>query len=157
MLANASWAPLEPDGLGTPMGLSKREQVYLAQKLQHPAQKDAEFSADVKNALSKCCELSPAEVDSFRAGVLKKITEYAASSAYDRQTTELLGEVHASLRPLVGKINLGLVEWILEELQRSGNRFEDEGFLRDLCAGFAQTGVCYHNADTQVARFERPK
>ena len=73
--------------------------------------------------------------------MLTKIRKIAASDQCKSRTQELLKTVHVSLYPLVEKIDLGLVEWILDALNETGNCFEDKNFLNDLCNGFAQTGV----------------
>ena len=48
--------------------------------------------------------------------------------------------VKLELRPILARINLGLVERLLLELDLRGAPLKDEWFMRELTSGFQQVG-----------------
>ena len=130
---------LEPNGLGMPTGLTQDEQVHLALQLEHAYQEqEVKLESTVLDALE--FEFSnPAEIGAYRHSMMCECQ--AAAEAAKPRTEELLNSAPVQLRPLLSRIHLGFVEWMLDKLASWGVPFRDEHLLRDLLGGFPQVGL----------------
>ena len=130
---------IEPDTYGMPKGLTKEEQVSIAQKMEHP---DSEYweklPADLVEALRFEVECDSV-VDDFREEMWSQLEVWAREAG--PRTRILLESAPAELRPILARINLGLVERLLLELELLGAPLKDEWFMRDLIFGFRQIGL----------------
>ena len=110
--------------------------VQLAKLMQHP---DADYTADLPKDLvdALMSEINPdAFVDDFRADMLEHIETWAIVLA--PRTQEPLATAPAELRPLLARINLGLIERLLVDMEKRGVPFQDRSFMHDLINGFWQ-------------------
>ena len=109
-----------------PTGLYKAEQMEIAKSLEHPLARDnwKVEDEDLRDALPFCVRSSAEAIDKDRTEILQKI-EVAAISTKDRNDY-LCCLVPSDLKPLVCRINLGLLEWITSDVNGTSCPFEDD-------------------------------
>jgi len=128
-----------------PKGLTKEEQVSIAQKMEHP---DSEYWEELPTDLLEALEFEIEDdsiVDDFREEMWYQLEEWALEAG--PRTRILLESAPVELRPILARINLGLVERLLLELDLRGAPLKDEWFMRDLINGFQQVGLLHSSSE----------
>ena len=101
-----------------PKGLTKEEQVSIAQKMEHP---DSDYWEELPTDLLEALQFEIEDdsiVDDFREEMWSQLEVWALEAG--PRTRILLEKAPVELRPLLARINLGLVERLLLELDLRG-------------------------------------
>ena len=112
--------------------------MSIAQKMEHP---DSEYWEELPTDLLEALQFEIEDdsiVDDFREEMWSQLEVWALEAG--PRTRILLERAPVELRPLLARINLGLVERLLLELDLRGAPLKDEWFMRDLINGFQQIG-----------------
>ena len=114
--------------------------MSIAQKMEHP---DSEDWVQLRTDLLEARQFE-IEDDSV-VDMWSQLEEWALEAG--PRTRILLESAPAELRPILARINLGLVKRLLLELDLRGAPLNDEWFMRDLINGFQQVGLLHSSSE----------
>ena len=122
-----------------PVGLSKAEQVELAQNLAtQDVAKDDELPTDTEDAFQFVLAATVEEVDAHRERWLGIFEQAFIDTA--ARNEELQGLVPSEISVRVRNLNLGMIEWFIKLLSFTSYPLEDDNLLADCMSGFPQVG-----------------